>query len=189
MGNNPSFFDNCGDNCPVENVSWADTQDFISRLNQKAGKNKYRLPTEAEWEYAARAGSQARYSFGDDARDLGDYAWYDRNSSRSEPLKEFYRNKQIKASPHPVGQKKPNAWGLYDMHGNVWEWVYDGYGAYPSGHAQNLTGPLSGSNRAYRGGGWHDDADLARSAKRFSSHPLSAGPSGVFPSSGYLIIG
>lgn len=174
MKNNPSFFDNCGDHCPVENVSWADAQEFISRLNQSAGTNKYRLPTEAEWEFAARAGNQARFFFGDDARDLGDYAWYDSNSSRSEPLKRFYQNRFIRTSPHPVGQKKPNAWGLYDMHGNVWEWVYDRYGNYRSDRTENPTGPLSGSSRVFRGGGWQSDADSCRSAKRFGSHPLSA---------------
>ena len=173
MGDNPSFFDSCGDNCPVENVSWADAQGFIGRLNQKAGANRYRLPTEAEWEYAARAGSKAKYSFGDDDRDLGDYAWYDKNSSSSEAPEWYYNNRLIKACPHPVGQKKPNAWGLYDMYGNVWEWVDDGYGDYRPERVQNPTGPSAGSNRVYRGGSWDSSADLCRAAKRFVSYRLS----------------
>jgi formylglycine-generating enzyme len=172
MGSNTSFFDNCGDNCPVENVSWAEAQDFIRRLNQKAGADKHRLPTEAEWEYAARAGSQARYSFGDDAGGLGDYAWYNGNSSTSVPLKEFYNNERISVSPHPVGQKRPNDFGLYDMQGNVWEWVYDRYGEYRPGRTQDSTGPSSGPDRVFRGGSWHDNADSCRAAKRYAGHPL-----------------
>jgi formylglycine-generating enzyme required for sulfatase activity len=174
MGNNPSFFDNCGDDCPVENVSWVETQAFIRRLNQMTGTNKYRLPTEAEWEYAARSGSQTTYSFGDDAGDLDVYGWYDGNSGTSQPLKEFYNNERIRTSPHPVGRKKPNKFGLYDMHGNVWEWVYDWYGDYSPDRIQDSTGPSSGSDRVFRGGSWHDNAGSSRSAKRFASHPLSS---------------
>jgi formylglycine-generating enzyme required for sulfatase activity len=174
MGSNPSFFSNCGDNCPVENLTWADTQEFISRLNHKAGAQKYRLPTEAEWEYAARAGSQARYSYGDDAGDLSEYAWYAGNSGSSQTPEVYYLNRIIRARPHPVGQRKPNALGLYDMHGNVWEWIYDWYGEYRPGTSQNPTGPSFSSRRVYRGGSWDSDADLCRSAKRFSIHPLAS---------------
>ena len=111
MGNNPSIFK--GDAIlPVENVSWEDVQEFIHKLNAKEGDTKYRLPTEAEWEYAARARTATIYSFGNDERQLGEYAWYFPNSGNK---------------THPVGQKKPNAWGLHDMHGNVWEWVQDCY--------------------------------------------------------------
>ncbi len=113
MGSSPSMFK--GDNLPVEQVSWNDVGDFIKKLNEKEGGNKYRLPTEAEWEYAARAGTKTIYSFGDDESMLGDYAWY-------------YENSALKT--HDVGQKKSNPWGLYDMHGNVSEWVEDWYGNY-----------------------------------------------------------
>ncbi len=102
MGTNPSTFK--GDDLPVESVSWNDVQKFIKKLNKKENTNKYRLPSEAEWEYAARAGTTTRYSFGDDARKLRNYAWYYANSN---------------FETHPVGEKKPNTWGLYDMHGNV----------------------------------------------------------------------
>ena len=105
METNPSRFQNNPQN-PVEKVSWDDAQAFCQKLSQITGKT-YRLPTEAEWEYACRAGTNTNYYFGDDANQLGDYAWY-------------YANSQ--GTTHPVGQKKPNAWGLYDIYGNVWEW-------------------------------------------------------------------
>ncbi len=109
MGSNPS--ENKGPNNPVEHVDWKIIQEFIARLNAKSGQT-YRLPTEPEWEYAARAGSPATYSHGEDEKTLGDYAWYVGNSGNV---------------THPVGKLKPNAFGLYDMHGNVWEWTADCY--------------------------------------------------------------
>ncbi len=114
MGSNPSYFSQCGDDCPVEQVSWNDAQDFALRLSQKTGK-QYRLPSEAEWEYSARAGSNAKWSFGDSESQLGDYAWYRDNS------KAWLGQAQTQR----VAQKRPNAFGLFDMHGNVWEWTQD----------------------------------------------------------------
>ena len=151
MGTNPSKFSNCGDDCPVETVSWNDIQDFIRKLKQQEGGSKYRLPTESEWEYACRAGSTTAYCFGGSKGDLGSYVWYDTNSG---------------SRTHPVGQKQPNAWGLYDMHGNVWEWCSDRYGDYASGTVTDPEGPSSGDSRVFRGGSWYDYARNCRSANR-----------------------
>jgi formylglycine-generating enzyme required for sulfatase activity len=150
MESNPSRF--TGDpNRPVENVSWEEVQEFIRRLHAREGGPAYRLPTEAEWEYAARAGSTTAYCFGDDPRQLREYAWHSENSG---------------GQTHPVGQLKPSAWGLYDMHGNVWEWVQDWYGPYPADAAVDPAGPSSGSRRVNRGGSWSCGASRCRSAYR-----------------------
>jgi formylglycine-generating enzyme required for sulfatase activity len=156
MGNNPSSF--TGDtNRPVENVSWDDVQEFIRRLQAREGGATYRLPTEAEWEYAARAGTTTRWSFGNEASQLGRYAWYEGNAG---------------GQTHPVGQLQPNPWGLYDMHGNVWEWVRDRYGPYTSGGtAVDPTGPSSGLDRVLRGGSWGITARRCWSANRISDAP------------------
>ena len=155
MGNNPSRFSNCY-LCPVERVSWEDVQTFIDRLNAHEERASYRLPTEAEWEYAARAGTQAAYHFGDAEQRLGMYAWYEANSGRE---------------PHTVGGKRPNDWGLYDMHGNVWEWVADWYGAYPSEPVRDPRGPSSGRARVIRGGGLAHSTDQCRVAFRGGGEP------------------
>ena len=160
MGNNPSRFSSCGDDCPVESVSWNDVQEFIRRLNAKEGAGKYRLPTEAEWEYACRAGSRGAYGYGDDAGRLGECAWYEGNSG---------------GKTHPVGQKKPNGWGLYDMHGNVWEWVQDWYGSYTTEAVTDPSGPGGGSLRVLRGGSFIDRARYLRCADRVSGSPASRG--------------
>ena len=153
MQNNPSRF--TGDPTrPVEQVSWEDVQAFIQRLNSQ--ETRYRLPTEAEWEYAARAGSTTAYSFGDDAAELWRYAWYSETAGDA---------------THPVGQLQPNAWGLYDMHGNVWEWVQDWYGPYTAASAVDPEGPASGSDRVIRGGSWFYDAGDCRSAYRRIADP------------------
>ena len=151
MGDNPSRFKECGDDCPVEKVSWDDTQKFISKLNQMEGTNKYRLPTEAEWEYACRAGTATVFSFGNEVDKLGEYAWYWDNSV---------------GKTKPVGKRQPNAWGLYDMHGNVWEWCQDWYGDYPSNSVADPKGPDNGRNRVLRGGSWGGNAWSLRSAFR-----------------------
>ncbi len=143
---------------PVENVSWEDAQLFISKLNTLEGHQKYRLPTEAEWEYAARATSTTAYGFGDTPEQLRKYAWYADNSDRQ---------------PHPVGRLKPNAWGLHDMLGNVWEWVQDWYEAtgYASHLAQDPQGALTGTYRVTRGGGWDSYAGDCRLASRNVEYP------------------
>ncbi len=146
MGSNPAHFKDCGSRCPVETVSYLDVQAFLSKLNAQKDGWQYRLPTEAEWEYAARAGTK-----GDYAGDLDAMAWYKANSGEK---------------THPVGQKQPNAWGLYDMHGNVWEWVQDWYGDYSPEAVTDPTGPASGSTRVVRGGGWFGLDWRCRSAKR-----------------------
>ncbi len=156
MGNNPSRFQSCGDDCPVEQVSWDDAQEFIRTLNAKEGEEKYRLPTEAEWEYACRAGSRSAYAFGGDAGRLGEYAWYGGNCGQK---------------THPVGQKGPNVWGLYDMHGNVWEWCQDWYGKYASGFATDPAGPGGGAGRAYRGGSCARAPRNLRCANRNNNPP------------------
>ena len=151
MGSNPSKFK--GRNNPVEMVSWHDTQEFIRRLNAQEGHERYRLPTEAEWEYAARAGTSTTYFFGDDKNALSRYAWYHENANEA---------------PRPVGQKPPNAWGLYDVHGNVREWVQDWYGEtyYANSPDTDPKGPSSGKKRVDRGGSWGFNAVFCRSAFR-----------------------
>ncbi len=160
MGNNPSHFK--GAENPVEMISWDDAVEFCRRLSElpseKAAGNVYRLPTEAEWAYACRAGTTTQFSFGDDDSDLGDYAWYAENSA---------------SKTHPVGSKLPNAWGLHDMHGNVWEWCQDRDGDDPNGSRTDPTGPLSGSNRVIRGGAWFNYANFCRSALRYGYDPSS----------------
>ncbi|MGA2258348.1 MAG: formylglycine-generating enzyme family protein [Thermoguttaceae bacterium] len=156
MGDNPSHFK--GASNPVEGISWRDCQAFLIKLDAKTGGQwgKFVLPTQAQWEYACRAGSTTKYCFGDDETKLGDYAWYGANSERK---------------THPVGEKKPNAWGLYDMHGNVWEWCQDRYGDYGAEAVTNPRGPTEGSDRVIRGGGWIGDAGLCHSADRRDEPP------------------
>jgi formylglycine-generating enzyme required for sulfatase activity len=174
MGTNPSYFlgneiKETSTNNPVEQVSWEDAVEFCKKLSdlpeeKKAGR-VYRLPTEAEWEYACRAGSKTAYSFGESSKSLGDYAWFDGN-----------RNNQT----HPVGEKKANAWGIYDMHGNVWEWCSDRYGDYPKGAVSDPVEQLEGSDRVVRGGGWGDGAALCRSALRAGADPSDRSNRGGF---------
>jgi len=169
MGSNPSHFSGWGANHPVENISWYEVQSFIHALNESAGDSLYRLPTEAEWEYACRAGTTTRWSFGDDESQLGDYAWYDDNACA---VGACY--------PHEVGTKLPNPWGLYDMHGNVSEWCQDWQGDYSSGSRIDPIGPTTGSTRIMRGGSFADNARLVRSADRRSFSPgLHGNPIGA----------
>jgi formylglycine-generating enzyme required for sulfatase activity len=163
MRNNPTFFKNCGDNCPVEQVSWNDAHELISKLNQMEGSVIYRLPTEAEWEYACRAGSKTAIANGelselecDHDSNLEAMGWYCGNARKK---------------THPVAQKNSNDWGLYDMHGNVFEWCQDRYGDYYSTSITDPTGPMGGLYRVYRGGGWNFGAKLCRSAERLKFTP------------------
>ena len=156
MGDHPSSFK--GDDLPVENVSWDSAKEFIKKLNKKENTQKYRLPSEAEWEYAARAGTTTRYSFGDDDSKLGQYAWYDENSGKK---------------THPVGNKEANPWGLYDVHGNVWEWVQDEWHNTYNGAPSDGSAWEDGvsARRVYRGGSWFGYARYCRPALRFSYAP------------------
>ena len=148
-----------GGDYPATLVSWNDAVEFCSKLSEKEGV-QYRLPTEAEWEFACRAETTTAYSFGNDESQLGDYTWYVKNAEDVG-----------QECAHIVGQKTPNPWGLYDMHGNVYEWCRDWYGEYPSGSVTDPVGPSSGRGRVNRGGCWLDDAWFCRSAYRFWSTP------------------
>ncbi len=159
MGNNPSYFKDCGDDCPVETVSWDDVQEFIRRLNKMEGTSKYRLPTEAEWEYACRAGTQTPFYTGKCiSTDQENYEGID-------PMPGCPEGKSI-GRHIKVGSFPPNPWGLYDMHGNVSEWCQDWYGNYPTGDITDPKGPSTGSDRVIRGGSWYLSARRARSASR-----------------------
>lgn len=153
MGSNPSRFN--GDYLPVENVSWDDCQEFIRKLNSMTGQN-FRLPTEAEWEFACRGGNNSRGYKYSGSNNLGSVAWYDGNSG---------------GKTHPVATKSPNELGIYDMSGNVWEWCADWYGDYSSGAQTNPTGPYGGSSRVYRGGSRFNDVRHCRSSFRYDGNP------------------
>lgn len=149
-------------NRPVERVSWEEAVEFCRRLSEfpeeKREGRVYRLPTEAEWEYACRAGSQTAFNFGESSLTLGNYSWFRWNS-----------NDQT----HPVGKKKPNAWGLFDMHGNVWEWCSDWYGEYPKETTIDPRGPPKGLFRVFRGGSWCSEDVECRSALRYGCNPAN----------------
>ena len=154
MGSNPSYFKDNPQN-PVEQVSWDDCQEFIKKLNSLTGKS-FRLPTEAEWEYAARGGSKSRKTKYSGGSDIDSVAWYDGNSGNK---------------THPVKEKSPNELGLYDMSGNVWEWCEDWYGKYKRSSQSNPNGPSTGSSRVSRGGSWYSYARNCRVSNRSSSTP------------------
>ena len=172
MGRKPSFFRECGDDCPVEQVTWNDVQEFIKKLNAFENTFKYRLPTEAEWEYACRAGTKTPFSFGNCLTDKE--ANYNGNYPFVTCQKGTYREKPISANAFP-----PNPWGLIGMHGNVWEWCQDWLDKYPTNPAKDPTGPLSGVFRVIRGGGWNSYAAACRPGNR----------SGVKPNEGFANLG
>jgi len=155
MGTNPSRYSSCGSDCPVDQVSWYDIQDFINTLNAK-GDRQFRLPTEAEWEYAARSGGKNELFSG--GNDVDAVAWYDRNSDNK---------------PHKVGTKKANGLGIYDMSGNVWEWVNDCYSKdyYKTSPKNDPPGPNCSDKRVLRGGSWFNTAKDSRVAFRLRDNP------------------
>jgi formylglycine-generating enzyme required for sulfatase activity len=170
MGENPSHFKDCGENCPVESVKWTDIQSFIAELGGLTGQT-YRLPTEAEWEYAARdGGKMVKWAGTSSENKLGDYAWYDANSGDR---------------THPVGLKKANILGFYDMSGNVWEWTSDLYGEtyYQKSVRDNPRGSDEGADRVLRGGCWLDRAKDCRTAVRFNFNPANG-----FKSIGFRLV-
>jgi formylglycine-generating enzyme required for sulfatase activity len=152
MGTNPSRNSRCGDDCPVEQVSWTDASEFIKKLNKIAGTS-FRLPTEAEWEYACRSGGKEETFCG--GNDLDIVGWYRENSG---------------GGIRPVAGKKPNALGIYDMSGNVWEWVYDYWGEYPDSKVTNPTGAKYSTNSVRRGGSFMYDRDKSRSTWRSNGY-------------------
>jgi sulfatase modifying factor 1 len=170
MGSNPSYFKDCGEDCPVERISWIDAQEFIQELNKK-NEGKYRLPTEAEWEYCARAGTATAFSWGNQV-DCS-LAMFQNNTLRGWDFcvrQVKYRGLK-EDSPAPVKSYPPNPWGLYDMHGNIWEWCQDWYGPYPEEKVVDPKGAIKGSDRVRRGGSWFGMGTLCRSANRTRSHP------------------
>jgi formylglycine-generating enzyme required for sulfatase activity len=156
MGNNPSNFKNC-DECPIESVSWNDVQDFVRKLNSQTGNN-YRLPTEAEWEYAAKGGKSSKGYIYSGSNDLNLVAWNTGNSG---------------GKTHSVGGKQANELGVFDMTGNVWEYCSDFYGDYNNYSETNPTGALSDRGRVRRGGGWYYAANYCRVAYRTGHNPSS----------------
>ncbi len=177
LGKDPGWPEGDADDRPVNNVSWREAIELCNRLSEREGLEPcyrikgeevewnraaggYRLLTEAEWEYACRAGTQTRWFFGDEEERLGGHAWYDANS---------------KGQPQPVGHKLPNAWGLHDMHGNVWEWCWDRFGKYSFELLRDPTGPDAGTGRAVRGGSFAVSSRVLRSAVRYGGRPAFRG--------------
>jgi len=161
MGSNPSTFQHTitSANLPVDRVSWEDAQSFIEKLNQRF-EGTFSLPTEAEWEYACRAGSSERFPWGEDSnfRELNQHGWF---------------NSRAEGKSHAVGSKQPNDWGLYDMHGNVWEWCQDWFGPYEEETVRNPKGPSEGSHKVIRGGSWFNEPEALRNANRHR-HPIDS---------------
>jgi|GEM_PF-1734096 len=165
MGENPSYFDDCGEHCPVENVTWLEVQHFIRKLNNSVGADAYRLPTESEWEYACRAGTKTPFAFGN-CMTTNQANFSGMKIYGGCPAINWERGKTV-----PVASLQANPFGLYDMHGNVWEWCQDWHGTYPLQPVEDPAGPVAGQKRVYRGGGQNDPANLCRSAMRGSYPP------------------
>ena len=169
------------ENLPVVKVSWFNTRRFIKKLN-KFGKGYYRLPTEAEWEYAARAGSTTAYSWGDTIGCKN--AMYENNHKKANECLKYVQSQGFESDrPAPVKSYAPNAWGLYDMHGNVWEWCQDWFDLYPTTAVTDPTGPKSGADKVRRGGSWFKHGFSCRSANRAKANPATK-----FQTTGFRLI-
>jgi sulfatase modifying factor 1 len=171
MGDNPSDFKEAGKDAPVECVGWDDAMEFCRKVNQREAREgrlpqgyEFTLPTEAQWEYACRAGTTTVFHFGDSLSS------HQANFDGNHPYGDAEEGPFLDTTT-PVGKYRPNAWGLYDMHGNVWEWCHDWFGNYPSGSVTDPAGPNSGSVRVYRGGCWGSSGEYCRSADRDSYYP------------------
>jgi formylglycine-generating enzyme required for sulfatase activity len=167
MSTSPSHFHGC-EKCPVERVSYDDVQDFLRRVNARGGGLRFRLPTEAEWEYACRAGTKTPFSTG------GNLTTAEANYNGNFPYPGFPKG-IYRVRTTPAGAFAPNAWGLYDMEGNVWEWVSDWYGPYPQTAVTDPRGAPGGEKRVIRGGSWYFDANSARCALRYTHRPQDLG--------------
>ncbi|MDP6527051.1 MAG: SUMF1/EgtB/PvdO family nonheme iron enzyme, partial [Kiritimatiellia bacterium] len=163
MGSNPSHFKNAGQKAPVESVSWDDCQGFVRKLNGTGIEGTFSLPTEAQWEYACRAGTTTRFGFGEGDGDLWRYGNYCERSCSEDYSWKDKSHTDGHDKTAPAGSFKPNEWGLYDMHGNVWEWCQDWHSSYPSSSVRDPTGSSSGSYRVLRGGSWFSLARYCRS--------------------------
>ncbi len=168
MGNDPSQFSACGSRCPVETVNFFDIQQFIQRLGERSAGHRFRLPTEAEWEFACRAGTTTPFSTGENL--TSEQANFDGKYPYDGAPAGIFRG-----SPAPVGSYPPNPWGFHDMHGNVWEWCQDWYGPYQEGEVIDPLGPANGELRVIRGGSWLFDGNSARSALRYTHAPEDDG--------------
>jgi formylglycine-generating enzyme required for sulfatase activity len=170
MGTSPSQFSTCGVKCPVENVNFSDVQQFLSKMSSRTKMRRYRLPTEAEWEYACRARTTGPFSTGENLTTA------EANYNGAQPYGEFPAG-EFRQRPTPVATFGLNPWGLADMHGNVWEWTADWYGSYAETAAANIDprGPASGEKRVIRGGSWYFDANSARCGLRYTHAPQDRG--------------
>ena len=182
MGTNPSSYKNSGKTAPVETISWFDAVEFCKKLTEKERKRlpkgyEFRLPTEAEWEYCCRAGTETEYSFGDSEADLYKYGNYCDKSNTDNREQQDKTHDDGHDKTAPVGSYKPNPWGLYDMHGNVFEWCLDWRGSYPGKSVIDPKGPEKGSYRVFRGGSWGFIARFCRSANRDGYTPSFTGSS------------
>lgn len=169
-GENPSHFTDCGPRCPVETVSFHDVQEFIWRLAARSPGSRFRLPTEAEWEMACRAGTDTPFSTGPGLT-AGQASFDARYPYRSPVQGAGGEPGRYRGSPAPVGSYPANPWGFHDLHGNVWEWCRDRYGPYPEGTVRDPAGPDAGPLRVIRGGSWYFDGNSARCALRYTHAP------------------